>query len=401
MCRRKAILCGVLMMACSSTGDGEDAGRDGDSDSGVDSDSAIDSAVDVPDANLPEPLADYLSEGPLPVGNLRFELTDDARSRTLPVELWYPADESARAEAEAGQSIAAFEREPPRDEVFAGLLADAPDCVRAQTRSANAPAPAEGPWPLVVFSHCHSCTRFDVAFVAERLASFGIAVAAPDHEGNTLWDELNGESAAVGEEFLNVRVADMQFVRTALLEGTQVPDAVQGRFDEARVGVMGHSFGAATAGITAARDSRFRAGLAMAAPLTALGGDVEIRNLTTPFLFLVADEDNSIGTLGNMLIRTEHRRIDSASLLVEVEDAGHWSFSDYPGLVDLFAAGCGMGERQTVPGEVFSYRDPDEAREIAGGAAVGWFAQHFLNDPGGTTALRRGHPAGGVRVSAN
>ena len=369
-------------------------------DAGVDVGSAFDTGLE--DAPRIPPRADYFSEGPFPVGNVRFALRDEGRERSLPVEVWYPADESAREAFESGQPIASFETEAPRSERWAGLLADAPDCVRRQTRSAAAP-PAEPSgelWPLVVFSHCHSCTRFDVATVAEHLAGFGVAVVAPDHEGNTLWDELEGTSAEVGEAFLEVRVADVRFVLDRALAGDDgLPAMVRGRFDADRVGVMGHSFGAATAGIAAGRDPRFRAGFAMAAPLTALGGGVRIADLTTPFFFLIAEEDNSIGELGNNLMRSEHRRIGAEeSVRVDLADAGHWNFSEYPGVIDAFAPGCGMGERQTTLGEPFTYLDPGLARDIVGDLAVAWFAAHLLDDPGALTPILEGHPSGRTTV---
>lgn len=397
------VLCLGVVVACSdddttvpdaSSDASSDASRDASSDT-----SAVDAvAPDAFDASLPEPAADYFEPGPFPVGNLRVDLTDSTRSRTLPVEFWYPADESARADSETGQPIEAFETEARATE-FETLLADAPSCVRRQTRSAAAPAPAEGEtWPIVVFSHCHVCTRFDLASVAERLASFGIAVVAPDHEDNTLWDELAGTAAMVGETFLEVRVADLLFVLdTVLSDSDAVPETLRGRFDAERVGVMGHSFGSATAGVTASRDERVVAGIGFAAPLTALGG-ARINDVDTPFLFVIAQEDNSIGALGNNLMRNEFRRIPSESLLVEMRDTGHWNFSDYPGLIELFTPGCGSGTRQTVPDEAFDYLDADVARDIAGDLATAWFAQHLLDDAGGTTPIRRGHPSGFVEV---
>lgn len=347
------------------------------------------------------PRADYLARGPHPAGNVRVLLEDTARGRSLPVELWYPADESARAAAEAGQPLAAFEPDEPRASQLATLLASAPSCVRTQTRSAAAPdpEPSGAAWPLVVFSHCHVCTRFDVASIAERLAEYGIAVAAPDHEGNTLWDALDGDAAMVGETFLAVRVADLSFVLDAILaDDPAIPSALRGRFDADRVAVMGHSFGAATTGVVATTDDRFVAGLAIAAPITALSSGLSAPDVDTPFLFLVAREDNSIGEVGNDLIRGEYRRLGAPAVLVEVDDAGHWSFSDYPGLYDVFGAGCGMGVRQTTPGEPFTYLDPDLARSIASDVAVSYFATTLLGDPGGLTPILDGHPSGIVEA---
>jgi len=346
----------------------------------------------------PAPSADYLEPGPFAVGNQRLSLTDAARARTLPVEVWYPADESARAAAEMGQALAAFE-EGERRAALEALIADAPaSCLRLTTGSAPAPdlAPGAEPWPLVVFSHCHSCTRFDMAEVAERLASFGVVVAAPDHEGNTLWDDLEMMSAPVGGEFLEVRVADVRFVLDALLDDSnaEVPEVLRGRLDPARVGVMGHSFGAATTGVVAGRDDRVIAAMAVAAPISALGGGIRAPSIDVPFVFVVAQEDNSIGEAGNDLIRREHARLGAPSLLVEVQDAGHWGFSDHAGLDDSFAAGCGSGTRQTGGGEAFDYLDPVIARDIAADVAAGFFARHLLGDEGGLTPLLEPHPSG-------
>ncbi len=389
--RRAAALALLLLAACSGPA-GDDAGPPdaGPTDAGVDA------------GPPPAPRADYYAQGPYPVGNARVTVIDDARARTFAVELWYPAAEAARAQSEAGQPLAAFEREPPRSDTLAGLLADAPSCVRAQTRSSDAPAPATGgPWPLVVSSHCHACTRFDLAAVSERLASHGIVVAAPDHEGNTLWDALAGDPGAIDEATLELRVADLRHVLdTALGDDPAVPDGLRGNLDAARVAVMGHSFGAATAGITAARDDRVRAGVALAAPITALGGGARITTIQTPFLFVLATEDNSIGEAGNLLIENEHRRIDAPAVLAEIIDAGHWSVSDYPGLVDLFAAGCGDGVRQT-DGAAFTYLDPARGREVTAGLVTAYLASALLDDPGGVGAAVAGPPGGGVTVSLN
>ena len=121
------------------------------------------------------------------------------------------------------------------------------------------PAPG-GPWPLIIFSHCHNCVRFSAFTVAERLASHGFLVAAPDHTGNTLFDQLNGMDTQIGEEFLQVRVADLQAVLDALLAAADpVPAPLQGLVDAARIGALGHSFGAATAGRIAQADPRIKA----------------------------------------------------------------------------------------------------------------------------------------------
>src|SRR6185503_13343779 len=128
--------------------------------------------------------------GPFPVGNTRFAVTSTG-GRTLLVEAWYPADESERADAELGFPIEEFVPAGPDRDAFVTMLATAPDPgTRRQTRSKLDAIPASAPaeFPVAVFSHCHECTRFSSFSIAERLASFGTVVLAPDHTTNTLFD---------------------------------------------------------------------------------------------------------------------------------------------------------------------------------------------------------------------
>jgi predicted dienelactone hydrolase len=366
----------ILLCACSGT-----TTIDAGADAGIETDAGRDAGPP------PEPRAAYGAPGPHPSGNVRISI--EVGARTLPVELWYPAQDSARAAAEAGQSIESFES-GDRAAALAGLVSAAPDeCTRKTTRSAAAPPAATlDDLPLVVFSHCHACTRFDMAEVAERLATHGIVVAAPDHEGNTLWDELASPGLMVTTEGLAIRASDISGVLDRLLDPTasEVPGDLRGRFG--RAAVMGHSFGAATTGVlVAGGDDRFVAGLAVAAPIDVLG-DVRAADVGVPFLYLLAREDNSVQEIGNDLIRRGFQRIPTSRFLVEVDDAGHWSFSDIAGMHTGFMAGCGDGERH-VTREPFTYVDASQARELAADVAMGFFAIHLLDDPGGATFITR------------
>ncbi len=374
-------------------------GACGDDDASAPTDAAAPVDLATIDANFDagppvEPLRDYAVAGPYAVGNRRITMDDGSGARALPVELWYPADEAARADAALGQPMAAFETGTAHEARLAELVAASDSaCLRATTASAAAPAAATSasPWPVVVFSHCHTCTRFDVAEIAERLASHGIVVAAPDHEGNTLWDLEAGTSADVGNAFLAVRVSDVRRVLDRLLDGTaaEIPDDLRGHLDASRAAVMGHSFGGVTTGAVATVDPRFVAALSIAAPISALGG-TRPADLHIPYLFLLAREDNSITETGNGLIRNDYRRLAGPAWLVEVEDTGHWSFSDIAGLGgDNFLAGCGPGLRQTAPHAAFTYLDNARARGLAADVAAGFFALYLLGDPGGATFLSR------------
>lgn len=347
----------------------------------------------------PAPEIDYTMAGPHPVGNARFMLP--AGDRELLVEVWYPADVGATAAAAQGHPIAEFVPAGPDRVAFEDLLAKLSPAgqvgTRLQTRSALDATPAVGgPWPVLVFSHCYDCVRFSAFSVAERLASHGFIVAAPDHTGGTLFDSLEGDSADLGEDFLKVRRADLGLVLDAVLDAnaTAVPVSLRGLADPARVGVYGHSFGAATAGRLAQEDPRVRAALPIAAPVeNPIFPNTHVADIHVPMLSILAEEDNSIGKLGNKLIGDNFKVQNPPAWLVRVRDAGHWGFTDICGLTAGFSAGCGEGTRQTVDGEAFTYLDIEIGRGIASAYAVAFFDLHLRDNAAARDYLDAADPA--------
>ncbi len=322
--------------------------------------------------------------GPYPVGNQTISVMNASEGRALTVEIWYPAES-----AQATQSIQDFASdETERDEIMALLVTVPEQCTRRETSSSQGSQPAASPatLPLVIFSHCYECTRYSSFSLAERMASHGIVVAAPDHTRNTLFDS----GAMLSVEFLATRASDVSAVLDELLtENSQVlPESLQGRFDAERVGVAGHSYGAVTAGKVLQDDPRFKAGLIIAAPFESpIFPGVSAANVEDPLLFMVAVEDNSIGSIGNTFLRANYEAAVGPAWKIEIADAGHWSFSDIAGIVPQFNAGCGDGERQTVPGEPFTYIDNVLSRDITATYGMLFFAAHLLGDQDAEQAL--------------
>jgi dienelactone hydrolase len=343
---------------------------------------------------------DYELAGPHPVGNLFFELADPARLRPLRVELWYPASEAARAAAESGQALSDFVPDEPDASTFVALIDVAPDeCVRKNSKSAAAPelASIAGPWPTIVFSHCHGCARFSTFSVAERLASHGFLVAAVDHAGSTLFDE---PLAALDQATLELRRDDVVRVIDELLDpsATSLPSEFVGLADAERVGVFGHSFGSITTGLVLQDDPRPRAGVAIAAPIeNPLLPGVTMAAIAEPLLLVVAVEDNSITEFGNMAIRTNFGMANTPVWKIEFADTGHFGFSDLAGVSEYFAAGCGDGERQTN-GEPFTYADPFTVRGLLATRATAFFALHLLGDEDARAQLEAEDPLLDIQV---
>ncbi len=356
-----------------------------------------DDSGDAPAAPDPDPEVEEIGTPPYPVGTTRFELSYG--ERTLPVQVWYPASASG-----PGQPSAHFEPPGTRRETLRMLFEEAPAaCVRGTMDATQdaAPGPQSTPWPLVLFSHCHSCLRFSAFGVAEHLAAHGFVVAAPDHVGNTLFEELEGNPGPLDGEFLRTRREDIGAVLDALLEGTAaIPEGID--LDETRVGMFGHSYGAVTTGLVLQEDPRVRSGVAIAAPVeNPLIPGVSVASLNRPLLYLVATEDNSITEIGNFTLRNNYDNHPTKAWKVEVEDAGHWSFSEICGLVDIFQAGCGQATRQTNPLAQVTYIDNVLARTIARDYVLAFFEHTLLQDAQAGIFLEDPAPMPGVRVDSH
>lgn len=338
--------------------------------------------------------SEWEEPGPHPVGHVTFELVDGTRSRNLLVTAWYPAAESARAAAEAGEPIEKLEPEGPNRDQYASWLGSAAQtCTTRTSHSAPDAALAEGsdPFPVIAFSHCHNCIRFSAMSIAERLASHGFVVLAPDHAGNDMFDKL----ADLDPAFLTVRVADIRFVLDQALDpnASDVPDVLRGTLDAGRVGMLGHSFGGVTTGLVVQEDPRPLAGLSIAAPMeNALLPGVELAKITRPLGFLVAKEDHSIGAIGNSLIQSNYESANPPVFDVKVADTGHWSFSDICSLLPEFEAGCGSAQRQENSSESFDYIPVTDAIGIAQAYVTAFFAGYVLGNAGALDYVRGRHP---------
>ncbi len=316
--------------------------------------------------------------GPYAVGTSRFEAS------TYVLQAWYPTDA-----VPAQVAIEQLEISPQR-ETYAGLLASASACPTRTLEVAVDAAPLPGPFPFVLLSHCHSCTRLSNATTALRLASHGFVALSIDHAGDTLWDQLAGNAGALDAEALQNRVDAIGIALDAtspMLAGA----------DRSNIGIVGHSFGGVTAGRVAQLDARITSAASLAAPMeNPLIPGVKLSEINKPVWFLVAQEDNSITEFGNKFIRDNFTAAPAEAWKVEVADAGHWSVSDLAGLTPMFAPGCGEGVRQT-DGTDFSYLDPAAGRELTA-AYVTAFFRATLEDDAGARAYLGAAASSGITV---
>ena len=241
------------------------------------------------------------------VGHARARIVDPSRAdRTLVVDCWYPAVNSARA-------LTVYELLP-------GI---------GVTAAAHEEAPATpGPHPLLVWSHGRSGTTTTYVMLCEGLAARGYVVVAPEHPGDTLLDWLTATAVddATNE---HQRVADAQLVLDRLLGDRDNDLAVVPAVDAAKVAVAGHSYGAFTAfALAAAEADRDRiCGAAGLESLTRTIPAQALRQITVPILMVTGafddvtpvatDADPAWVTLADHVV---HR--------VDLDHAGHQGCSD-------------------------------------------------------------------------
>jgi dienelactone hydrolase len=232
--------------------------------------------------------------------------------------------------------------------------------------------------------------------LAERLASHGFAVVAPDHTGNTLMEAEAGVTAPLTSAFLQVRGRDIRFVLDAVLaqDAAVLPKPLQGRLDASRVGAMGHSFGSVTTGLMAQDDPRIDAAFCLAAPIdNPLLAGVSAAKVKVPIAFVLAQEDNSITEAGNLFLRQNYANVAGPAWLIELVDAGHWSFTDIAGLIDAFDPGCGEGLRMGDSVTPFAYVDPVVSRAMVARHAAAFFALHLRGEGSAKGTLELADPA--------
>lgn len=324
---------------------------------------------------------DLGARGPLAVGVSTTSVTDTSRARTLPVEVWYPA-----VEAGDPSDVLDFETDPDRRAVLSALLTDAPPaCVTATTGATRDADAIPGDYPVVLFSHCYTCTRWSAHFVMERLASHGFIVVAPSHEGDTIFDREAGMILPLDATLLATRTADVRFTLDRVLAGDVLPSGASA--DPSRIGVLGHSLGSVTSGAVAQTDDRIAAAGGLAAPMdNPLVPGVSIEAIDVPLALLVATEDNSVGLAGNIITRNNFEDANPPAYKLEVIDAGHWSVTNIARIGEAYEAGCGDGLRQQSD-EPFTYASIERVNALTATFVTVFFAAHLNGDEAGFDRL--------------
>ena len=155
--------------------------------------------------------------GPQRAGFRYLDFHDASRDRSAYTAVWYPA-RRPQSGARKVMYLSAYEGRAYQD-------AELDD--------------SAAPYPLVMFSHGFQGIGVQSFTLCEHLASQGFIVAAPNHEGNTIFDSSSDEEVA---QIVRERPVDIVFTMGELRAHADFATAI----DPERIGIAGHSFGGYT-----------------------------------------------------------------------------------------------------------------------------------------------------------
>ncbi len=234
--------------------------------------------------------------GPFAPGFRTIQYTKDSAAhpgnpRVLDTAIWYPAT--------AGSG--------PIDGASGGVV--------------NAPLDGSGgPYPVVLFSHGSCGYPLQSTFMMPILASHGFIVVAPPHPGNTIFEFPNCSTGPALVDGVIERPQDMIYVLDQILAADgDSGSPFFGAVDESRIAMTGHSFGGLTTYLVTAIEPRIKVAVPMA-PAT-----FNTSTLSVPSLLFLGVID---GRVNNDSARAAYDRSTAPKLRLEVENAGHYAFSD-------------------------------------------------------------------------
>lgn len=261
------------------------------------------------EAANPADLADAFSEpGPFPIGVTTIE-TDAG----VPVEVWYPA--VAGTTGTDTYDLVDFV-----PDAVADLLSDEADSTFTIDAGRDAEA-ADDKFPLVLFSHGFSGVRTQSTFLTSHLASWGMVVAAPEHNARNLTSNLGGVDPADQTDPLDDLAGAIDAVRTANDEGV-----LAGSVDLERIAAVGHSAGGGSVlafAATGAVDGYVS--LASGAPVPDDGSAPQLPDV--PSFFMAGSTDAVVPA--DTRTRPAFDAAPAPSLLWILEGVGHNGFDDF------------------------------------------------------------------------
>jgi predicted dienelactone hydrolase len=332
----------------------------------------------------PDAAPDPSAWGPYPVGVQTWVLHDHTRGadgpRPVLTEVWYPAT----AAAVGGKTVTYRLEDILRDDALALLNGEVEAELKTEAVRDAAWRLADGPYPVVFFSHGSGGIRMQSTYLTVHLASHGYVVVSPDHDGNTLSDLLvdGGQPTEVLLQAFQDRPVDLDFLH-AHLTNLAADDPVRGAIDLERVGVAGHSFGALTSIRWMGLGANVRAVVAQAPPsmdLVWLGQTRKLAEFDVPLMLHVGGMDDTTPPADAESIWEEASAPRSRLTLAR---AGHFTFSDMCSLdAETIVGAADIGVPDAIREDCGPDRTPgDLAALVLRHYAIGHFNAYLRDSP--------------------
>jgi len=297
--------------------------------------------------DLPEPT------GPFSIGTKLYHWVDSSRPewftpdtedpndfRELLVQVWYPVEKTT------GKPVPyLYNLNIRADGIGAaggipGFLVSHIDLVKTHSFLNEAIIPNKR-FPLLILSHGITGYKEIHTALIEELASHGYIVVAPDHtydcnltvfpDGHTAdyRSDITGypDSVRIRRQQLNTRVADVRYILDQMLSSDDFHNVI----NVEKVGVLGHSYGGATAIQTAYEDSRFKAVLTLDSWMNPIPELIIDSGISQPFLYLGRPHwnDSDYPSSPTKLVRFL-KNVKKDKIHYTLQGARHLDFSDVP-----------------------------------------------------------------------
>lgn len=319
--------------------------------------------------------------GPFAVG--RITAVFPQPQRELAAMIWYPAATHSGTPANYMPRRWHAPLRQMQGFVMGKLLTRDPAVVRAHSMENAALSPARRSYPVVLLRSGIGAFASDYTTLAEALASAGYVVVGwdtpystgvvvyPDgrivhrtRDGNPPEDMPEEERERIAEKLVGAWTSDARFVADELQRRT---DLFPGRLDLSSLGIVGHSFGGATAAQFCHDDPRCKAGIDLdGRPFGSVAND----GVRQPFLFLMSDHSREKDPTSRKIeaqFRTMLAHSPNAKMTI-IHGANHFTFSDQM----LLKSGVLLSVLRTL--HVFGTLDGRQGLTIVTGEVTKFFA---------------------------